>query len=357
MDLALSLGRRNQGKTWPNPSVGCVIVQKVRVVGRGWTQAGGRPHAETMALQQAAGAAQGATAYVTLEPCAHVGKTPSCAQALITAGVARVVTSMTDPDTRTGGQGHAMLREAAIDVHENCRTDHAAGDHAGFILRLAKNRPFVTLKLATSFDGRIATASGESRWITGAGARAHVHAMRDRHDAVMIGVGTAVADDPMLDVRTMGLRQQPVRVVCDSGLRLPIAGRLAQSAGDQQLWLCHGVQASKAKREALKQRGVQLLECATNAGGRLDIVDVLRQLAQRGLNRVFCEGGGALAGSLLNANMVDQLLGYTAGLTLGSDGLPSIGPLDGADLSAMPRFELAHNRRVGGDTLSVWRRR
>jgi diaminohydroxyphosphoribosylaminopyrimidine deaminase/5-amino-6-(5-phosphoribosylamino)uracil reductase len=208
MGLALALGRRGMGRVWPNPAVGCVIVRDGRVLGRGWTTDGGRPHAETQALAQA-GDARGAVAYVTLEPCAHYGRTPPCAGALVAAGVARVVVATGDPDPRVAGRGLAILREAGIAVATGVREGEARRDHAGFLLRVTQARPFVTLKLAASLDGRIATASAESRWITGPAARTTVHAMRARHDAVMVGGGTARADDPLLTVRGMGARPQP----------------------------------------------------------------------------------------------------------------------------------------------------
>ena len=213
MDHALRLARRGLGNVWPNPAVGCVIVADGRIAGRGWTQPGGRPHAERMALDMAGPAARGATAYVTLEPCAHHGRTPPCAEGLIRAGVARVVTALTDPDPRVAGRGHAMLRAEGIEVTEGVRAEAAAALQRGFLSRVTLGRPMVTLKLATSFDGRIATATGESRWITGGAARRHVHLLRLTHDAVMVGAGTARADRPALNVRGFGPVRQPVRVV------------------------------------------------------------------------------------------------------------------------------------------------
>lgn len=230
MALALSLGLRGQGTCWPNPAVGCVIVQGDRVVGRGWTQPGGRPHAEVVALKQAGELARGATAYVSLEPCAHHGKTPPCANALVAAGIKRVVAPIQDNDTRVAGQGFAILQDNGVEVTTGILSDMAARDHAGFFLRTEQGRPMVTLKLANSFDGRIATESGESQWITGPAARRRVHGMRARHDAVMVGAGTARTDDPSLTVRDMGIERQPVRVVVSRHLDLPFMGKLARSA-------------------------------------------------------------------------------------------------------------------------------
>jgi len=355
MGLALSLGRRGQGRTWPNPAVGCVIVNQGRVVGRGWTQPGGRPHAEPMALAQAGAAARGATAYVSLEPCSHHGKTPPCAQALIDAGIARVVAAIEDSDPRVSGQGFEMLRAAGIEVTTGIRTEEAGFDHEGFFLRTEQGRPFVTLKLASSFDGRIATGSGQSQWITGPEARRMVHAMRARHDAVMVGAGTARADDPSLTVRDLGIDHQPARVVVSRHLDLPLMSQLARSAKDIPLYLCHGTGADTERLRAWEGLGAQLLSC--NAPGtQLDPHDVLEQLGSAGLTRVFCEGGGALAATLLAHDLVDELIGFSAGVAIGAEGLPSIGALGIGQLAEAPRFDLIETRPIGADTLHRWRR-
>lgn len=353
--LALSLGRRGMGRTWPNPSVGCVIVKDGRIVGRGVTAPGGRPHAEPRALDQAGPAARGATAYVSLEPCAHQGQTPPCAQALINAGIARVVSPLEDSDPRVSGQGFAMLRAAGIEVSTGLLAEEAARDHAGFFLRTGANRPLITLKLATSFDGRIATATGQSQWITGPQARRAVHAMRACHDAVMVGGGTARVDDPSLTVRDMGMAQQPVRIVASRRLDLPLMSRLARSARDIPLWLVHGPDADPALHKAWEGVGARLLP-ARLAGGQLDLPSVLAALAEAGLTRVFCEGGGGLAASLLTADLVDELIGFTAGLAIGAEGLPAIGALGLADLTEAPRFKLVETRAIGPDVLHRWTR-
>ena len=350
MALALTLGARGLGQVWPNPAVGCVIVNDGRVVGRGWTQPGGRPHAEVMALAQAGPAARGATAYVTLEPCAHHGVTPPCADALIAAGVSRVVSAMQDPDPRVAGQGHTMLHAAGIAVETGVMAAEAAESHRGFLMRVTQGRPMVTLKLASSLDGRIATASGESRWITGPDARRAVHALRARHDAVLIGAGTARADDPMLTVRDMGNVRQPVRVVATSDLSLPRDGALARSAGDVPLWLVHGPGADVA---GWAETGVELVPVALS-GGRIDPVALLAALGARGLTRVLCEGGGQLAASLLRAGLVDEIAAFTAGLALGSEGRPATGPLALTALADAPRFRLAGVEAIGGDIKHRW---
>ncbi|MEQ3671561.1 bifunctional diaminohydroxyphosphoribosylaminopyrimidine deaminase/5-amino-6-(5-phosphoribosylamino)uracil reductase RibD [Pseudophaeobacter sp.] len=355
MALALSLGRRGQGNCWPNPAVGCVLVREGRIVGRGWTQPGGRPHAEVMALAQAGDQARGATAYVTLEPCSHHGDTPPCAQALIDAGIARMVAAVGDSDPRVSGQGFEMLRQAGVEVQVGILAEEAARDHAGFFYKTEQGRPLVTLKMASSFDGRIATGSGQSKWITGPEARRAVHAMRARHDAVMVGAGTARADDPSLTVRDLGIEHQPVRVVISRHLDLPLISQLATSAAEVPLWLCHGQGADIERKRAWEGLGARLLPCASR-GVQLDPHDILQQLGHAGLTRVFCEGGSALAASLLAFDLVDELIGFTAGLGIGAEGLPSIGALGLHNLEAANRFSLMEASPVGADVMHRWRR-
>ena len=355
MAQALALGRRGQGRCWPNPAVGCVIVRDGRVLGRGWTGDGGRPHAETRALAQAGAGARGATAYVTLEPCAHHGQTPPCAEALAAAGIARVVAAVGDSDPRVAGQGFAILRQAGIAVTTGVLAEQAARDHAGFFLRTEQGRPMVTLKLAASLDGRIATATGQSQWITGPQARRQVHALRARHDAVMVGAGTARADDPSLTVRDLGIARQPVRVVVSRHLDLPLLGQLARSAAKVPLWLCHGAGADGDRIRAWEGLGARLIPCAVH-GVQLDPADILAQLGQAGLTRVFCEGGSALAASLLEADLVDELILFTAGLGIGAEGLPAVGALGLDRLDQAPRFSLLETRAMGGDVMQHWTR-
>jgi diaminohydroxyphosphoribosylaminopyrimidine deaminase/5-amino-6-(5-phosphoribosylamino)uracil reductase len=356
MALALALGRRGHGQVWPNPAVGCVIVARGRIVGRGWTQPGGRPHAETVALAQAGAAAHGATAYVTLEPCAHHGKTPPCAEALVAAGVARVVVACPDPDPRVSGRGVALLRAVGIAVDEGLCRDEAEADQRGFLLRVTAGRPLVTLKLALSLDGRIATRTGESQWITGAAARRAGHALRARHDAVLVGAGTARADDPTLTVRDLGVARQPVRVVAARGLDLPCPSRLTESVTEAPLWLVHGPSAPSAQRARFAAAGAELIEAAEGAQG-LDPGAMLAALGARGLTRVYCEGGGGLAAALLRAGLVDDLVTFGAGVALGAEGRPGVGPLALDRLAEAPRFDLVTQRRVGADLMALWRRR
>ena len=355
MRLALAIGARGLGRTWPNPSVGCVIVSRGRIVGRGATQAGGRPHAETVALAQAGDAAFGATAYVSLEPCAHDGRTPPCVDGLIAAGIARVVTPIEDPDPRVAGQGHARLRNSGVVVETGLLPREAECVHRGFLMRVRSGRPTVTLKLATSFDGRIATASGESRWITGELARRRVHGLRLCHDGVLIGGGTARADDPALTVRGMGVSNQPVRIVASRGLDLPEDGALARTAAEVPLWLVHGDRDVDPAVEARwTERGARLISAPVLPGGRLDPKAMLTRLGDAGLTRIFCEGGGSLAASLLQADVVDEIVGFTAGLTIGAEGRPAIGALGLERLAEAPRFRLDGVEVIGPDVMHRW---
>ncbi|MDO6585410.1 bifunctional diaminohydroxyphosphoribosylaminopyrimidine deaminase/5-amino-6-(5-phosphoribosylamino)uracil reductase RibD [Salipiger sp. 1_MG-2023] len=355
MAHALRLGRRRMGQCWPNPAVGCVIVKDGRIVGRGVTAPGGRPHAEPQALAQAGDAARGATAYVTLEPCAHHGKTPPCCEALVNAGIARVVAPMTDSDARVSGRGFDYLRKHGVEVVTGVLGEQAARDHAGFFLRVAEGRPLVTLKLANSFDGRIATATGESQWITGPEARRYVHGLRARHDAVMVGAGTARADDPALTVREFGATRQPVRVIASRLIDVPLMSKLASSAREVPVWVAHGSDAASLTRKAWESCGAKLLQCDIRAG-RIDPASLLAKLGAEGLTRVFCEGGGQLAASLLAADLVDELVGFTAGIALGAEGRPGIGAMGVDHLAEAPRFVLEEVRAIGGDVLHRWRR-
>jgi len=350
MALALALAARGLGNVAPNPAVGCVIVQGSTIVGRGWTQLGGRPHAEAVALAQAGAAAQGATAYVTLEPCAHHGQTPPCAAALVTAGVARVVSAATDPDPRVSGRGLAMLRAAGVVVQEGVLGAEARELNAGFLLRIEAGRPWVTLKLAMALDGRIATASGASRWITGGPARRAVHLMRARHDAVMVGIGTALADDPELTVRELGVLRQPIRIVMDSQLRLAPGSKLARSADVAPVWLCHTAAARPMP-------GLRLISCAADACGRVDLADAMRHIAEAGVTRLFCEGGGTLAAGLLAAGLVDELVCISAGRVFGDNGTPAVGAMQDFGLPDTADFAIVEHRRLGEDLLHRWQRK
>lgn len=352
MRLALGLGARGLGRVWPNPAVGCVIVREGVVLGRGWTQPGGRPHAEAVALAQAGAAARGATAYVTLEPCAHQGRTPPCAAALVAAGVARVVSALTDPDPRVSGRGHAMLRAAGIAVTEGVLAEAARAAQAGFLSRVRRGRPMVTLKLALTLDGRIALADGTSRWITGPQARRAAHRMRADHDAVLVGAGTARADDPDLRVRDLGTGWQPVRIVAGRVPDLPAGARLVQTAAEGPVWLLHAEGApGVAAQEA---RGLRCLGVPEGAGG-LDPAAMLARLGAEGLTRLMVEGGGRLAAGLLAAGLVDRIAVFSAGHVFGAEGLPGVGPSGRAAIGA-PDFVPLEARRLGPDLLHLWQR-
>lgn len=280
MRAALALARRGLGITWPNPSVGCVLVRDGRVVGRGYTGSGGTPHAEPTALSMAGPQAQGATAYVTLEPCCHWGRTPPCADALIRAGVRRVVIATLDPDKRVDSRGAARLREAGIDVEHGLLEDEARADLRGFFSRVTQDRPLITLKLATTLDGKIATGSGESQWITGPEARRMAHVLRGQHDAVLAGIGTVMADDPELTCRIPGFRSRPVvRAIVDSHLRTPLTSKLARTAKEAPLWLIVRDGSDPARLEAFAGLGATVFQVAAGPAG-IDLADALRVLAR-----------------------------------------------------------------------------
>jgi diaminohydroxyphosphoribosylaminopyrimidine deaminase/5-amino-6-(5-phosphoribosylamino)uracil reductase len=357
MRAALALARRSLGRTWPNPAVGCVIVKDGVIVGRGRTQDGGRPHAEVDALNQAGEAARGATAYVTLEPCSHFGKSPPCADALVTAGVVRVVSAMEDPNPQVNGQGHARLRAAGIEVEVGAGAKEAAEINAGFLLQLRERRPLFHLKMASSLDGRIATASGESKWITGAAARADGQRLRATHDAILVGAETVVADDPELTCRLPGLDgYSPVRIVLDSKARTSPGSKLALTANKTPVWLVCTADAPAKAREALQAKGVQVIEVASNAQGRVDIPAAAHALGERRLTRVLIEGGGEVAAAFLKAGLVDRLTSYQAGLLMGADSRSAVAPLGLEKLDFAARFTLVSSRPLGGDMVETWHR-
>ena len=352
MRAALAVGARGLGNTWPNPAVGCVLVQGGRVIARGWTQPGGRPHAEVDALARAGEAARGATAYVTLEPCSHFGRTAPCCEALIRAGITRVVCAMRDPDARVDGRGFARLRDAGVAVQEGLLEAEATRFQAGFIRRVTQGLPLVTLKLASTLDGRIATATGESRWITGPQSRREVHAARARHDVVLVGSGTVLADDPELTVRGLG-QSSPPRIVFDSRLRMPLDARLVRTARQTPTWLVTGPGHRPSALAPYLEAGVEVLAAPRGDGG-LDARAALQTLAQRGVTRVFAEGGAALAAGLLRAGLVQRILWFHAPGAMGAEGLAAIGPLALAQLSDMPRYRRVATRALGADTLSEY---
>jgi diaminohydroxyphosphoribosylaminopyrimidine deaminase/5-amino-6-(5-phosphoribosylamino)uracil reductase len=353
MRAALALARRGLGNAWPNPAVGCVLVRHGQVVGRGWTQPGGRPHAETEAIRRAGPKARGATAYVTLEPCSHHGRTPPCCEALEAAGVARVVAAMRDPDPRVNGRGLDRLRAAAIVVEEGLCEAEARALNAGFFRRIEQGLPVVTLKLASTLDGRIATAAGESRWITGPEARREVHALRARHDAILVGSGTVLADDPDLTCRIPGMERVPMlRVVADARLRTPVTARLVATAARAPSCIVTAPGHPPAALAPYIAAGVAVQTVAADPAGGLDLRALLGALARRGVTRVLAEGGAGLAAGLLRGGLVDRLAWFHAPGIMGADGWPAAEGLRLAALAAMPRFRRVAVRPLGTDILT-----
>lgn len=331
MRAALALGERHLGATWPNPSVGAIIVDYASgapvIVARGITQAGGRPHAERIAIDLAGSAARGATIYVTLEPCSHHGKTPPCAEAIIASGIARVVTALSDPDPRVAGRGHGLLRQAGLLVTAGIEAQAAARSHRGHVLRVTQGRPAITVKLARTADGYAAAAGTDRLMITGTITNDQVHLMRMHADAIMVGAGTVAADDPRLDVRLPGLSaRSPVRVVIDSGLSLALESRLVQSAGDPPSWVITTVGAPVEAERRLVAAGLEVMRVGADDTGRVRLDEAMRLLGARGITRVFCEGGPTLAEGLAQAGLIDEAVLVTGARKLDRPGLRAVGP-------------------------------
>ena len=354
MALALTLGRRGLGRTWPNPAVGAVVVKDGIIVGRGWTQPGGRPHAETEALRRAGSAARGATLYVTLEPCSHHGKTPPCADAVIAAGIARVVSALADPNPEVAGAGHWRLAQAGIVVEVGIGAEEARRAHAGHIRRIEDGRPHVLLKLAVSADGKAGRSGRRPATITGEAGRARVQLMRARSDGVATGIGTALSDDPLLTCRLPGLHS-PVRVVLDGMLRLPLAGKLVASARETPLWVVTAAAAPREREQALTAQGAEVLRVAA-VDGKLDLAAALKLLAGRGITRLLLEAGPILTTAFLRADLVDEVALFRAAVVVGTDGIDA---LDGLPLSALtrsPRLKATGSEAIGADVLETFER-
>lgn len=356
MQLALTLGRRGLGKTWPNPAVGAVVVKDSIVLGRAWTADGGRPHAETQALAQAGEAVQGSTLYVTLEPCSHHGKTPPCADAIVDAGVARVVSAMDDPNPKVAGQGHARIRAAGIALDVGVCAEQARRDHAGHIRRITEGRPHVTLKLALSADEKIGAAGRRPVAITGDEVRTRVHMFRAQSDAILVGVGTALADDPQLNCRLPGMElRSPVRVILDRHLRLPVNSYLVQSARKHRLWIFTSAAAEPSNAALLAAAGAEIILVPVSEAGA-DLGAVLKELGRRGISRLMVEGGARVAASFVDADLADEIWLYRSHVTIGSDGLAA---LDGLPLTAVtqsPRYGIGGREVLGSDTLTIYER-
>lgn len=356
MAAAIRLSRMHKGRTSTNPSVGTLIVRDDGagpvIVGRGVTAVGGRPHAETQALAEAGARAHGATAYVTLEPCAHHGRTPPCADALVTAGITRVVGAATDPDPRVSGRGYAILRQAGIEVVERVLADEAADLMAGYLIRSVRKRPEVILKLALSADGMIGRLGDRQIAITGPSARAQVHLMRAEADAILVGIGTALADDPQLTVRLAGLESRsPARIVLDRQLRLPVSSRLVTTAHDVPVLVAAGPQADVERKMHLEAAGVKLLATETY-DGRVALPELLEDLAAQGMSSVMVEGGADTARAFFEDDLVDRIALFRGAAVIGARGIAA--PVDHDHIPA--GFRLNREARFGDDHFAEWTR-
>jgi diaminohydroxyphosphoribosylaminopyrimidine deaminase / 5-amino-6-(5-phosphoribosylamino)uracil reductase len=358
MELAFSLGRRGLGNTWPNPAVGAVIVKDGDILGRGWTQAGGRPHAEVEALRRAKKLAQdklvGATMYVTLEPCSHQGKSPPCADAIIRAGIARVVSAMEDPNPEVAGQGHERLGGKGVAVEVGLGADEARRAHVGHIMRIREGRPYVMLKLARSADGKVGLAGRKPVALSGEPARSRVFQMRAQSDAILVGIGTVLADNPHLTCRLPGmLERSPVRVVLDSQLRLPLSTSVVATVRETPTWVITSGNPSAIAEEILRQRGCQVFRVGER-NGQLDLDEVLKLLAGQGITRLMVEGGPTVAASLVAADLVDEAVLIRAEKSIGASGIDA---LEGMPLAALTaKLQARSSERLGSDTLETFER-
>jgi len=359
MQLALNLGRRGQGRTWPNPAVGAVVVKDDVIVGRGWTQPGGRPHAEREALMRAGEAARGATLYATLEPCSHFGKSPPCTEAIIAAGITRVISAIEDPNPEVAGQGHAKLRAAGIAVDVGLGAAEAAYDHAGHFRRIRDKRPHVILKLAVSADDKIGAAGHKPVAITGEAARTRVHLLRAQCDAILVGIGTVLADDPLLTCRLPGMEaRSPVRVVLDRSLRLPGTSRLVHSARQTPLWVMTSNLSEAPAAVKLGAAGAQVIRVAsaTAPAPGLDVLAVLHALADKGITRLMVEGGSRVASSFVAANLVDEVWLLRGREAVGADGVAALDALPLTAITQSLDFKVRASENLDKDTLTIYER-
>jgi diaminohydroxyphosphoribosylaminopyrimidine deaminase/5-amino-6-(5-phosphoribosylamino)uracil reductase len=356
MQLALALGRRGQGRTWPNPAVGAVVVKDGAIVGRGWTQPGGRPHAEPEALKRAGEAARGATLYVTLEPCSHFGKSPPCADAIIAAGISRVVASIEDPNPEVAGQGFAKLRAAGIVVDVGPGAVEATHDHAGHIRRIRDKRPHVILKLAVSADDKIAASGHRPVAITGDAAKTRVHLLRAQSDAILVGIGTVLADDPLLTCRLPGMEaRSPVRVVLDRALRIPGSSRLVHSARQTPLWVMTSETAEAAAAARLGAAGAAVIRVHRTPAG-LDLPAVLHALSDKGITRLMVEGGARVASSFIAAGLADEIWLLRGLATIGADGVSALDALPLSTITQSPAFRIRASETLDKDSLTIYER-
>jgi diaminohydroxyphosphoribosylaminopyrimidine deaminase / 5-amino-6-(5-phosphoribosylamino)uracil reductase len=357
MELALTLGRRGLGCTWPNPAVGAVVVKDGVIVGRGWTQPGGRPHAEPVALAAAGEAARGATLYVTLEPCSHVGKSPPCADAIIAAGISRVVAAIEDPNPEVAGKGHAKLRAAGIAVDIGLCAQEAAYAHAGHFRRIRDHRPHVILKLAVSADEKIGAAGRKPVAVTGEEARTWVHLLRAQCDAILVGIRTVLSDDPLLTCRLPGMeKRSPVRVILDRALRIPGQSRLVHSARETPLWVFASELADAPAAMKLGAAGAQVIRLAPKEARGLDLTAVLHALAERGITRLLVEGGSRVASSFVAGGLVDEIWLLRGSEVVGADGVPALDAMPLAAITQSPGMRVRASETLGKDHLTIFER-
>jgi diaminohydroxyphosphoribosylaminopyrimidine deaminase/5-amino-6-(5-phosphoribosylamino)uracil reductase len=356
MKSALALARMGLGRTWPNPSVGCVIVKDGHVVGRGRTGDSGRPHAEVNALNMAGGDAQGAFVYVTLEPCAHHGKTPPCAQALIDAGVSKVIIACEDTDSRVAGKGIEMLRATEIEVVVGILGEQAMELNKGFFLRHSENRPLISLKTATTLDAKIATSTGESKWITGDLARKRGHLLRAQHDAICVGVNTVVTDNPLLNSRLKGVSKSLVRIVFDTNLRLKGTEKIFDNIADNPVWIVTNVDGASEKARDLVNAGADIITAPKNASGQIDLGKAMNEICAHGITRVLVEGGAGLMTSFMKLGLYDSLYWFKSGSVIGADGLSAAQTLGIETMDK--KIHLTHSEQItlGADVLDIYKK-
>ena len=357
MRLALSLARRGLGNVWPNPAVGCVIVSKGQIVGRGWTMPGGRPHAEVVALKQAGGLARGGEVYVTLEPCCHEGKTGPCAEALVSAGIKKIYISTLDPDPRVNGKGVLFLKKNKISTSVGLLEKEAIRLNLGFFLKISQGRPLVTMKTASTLDGKIALGNGLSKWITNESARGFSHLFRYIHDAVAVGSGTVLADNPNLTCRLPGITNcNKPRIILDRRLRTADDSNLANSARETPVWIVTSDTHKKHKFKKLEEKGVKIILSSLNGEPKADLITVLKHLGKLGLTRLLFEPGSQLGAALLTAGLVDQLVVFRSSSIAGNDGVGMIGNLYLSEISNMPKMVRNYGLEIEENYLEVFER-
>lgn len=349
MERALRLAEKGVGSTSPNPMVGAVLVKDGEIIGEGFHKKAGEPHAEVLALKQAGERARGAELFVTLEPCSHYGRTPPCVQAIIKAGVTGVVAAMEDPNPLVSGRGIKMLEEAGIQVRVGVMEERARKLNEVFIKYITTKKPFVVGKIAQSLDGKIALSSGISRWITGEPARIRAHELRSRYDAVMVGIGTVLADDPLLTCRLPGREKDPVKIVVDSTLKIPVNARLFQDSG--KVIIAATQKADRQKMRVLKELGADIIETESNGGDMVNLPQLFEILGTMGITGVLVEGGSRLLASLSKEELLDKLIIFVAPRLIGAEGLSSVGNLFVDELKKTPRFRIDSLEQVGEDIM------